>query len=165
MRSSILISFFICAVGCGTDGGGSGDDDGTPDAPPADGVPASEVQFQRDVAPIFVRSCGNGNDACHNRNPYAANLNFECRGWLSLENASIGSQVYAGSTAGQPTGCEDRPLHYRLTEIKAWQCGEPASSSGTNVNYVVPGDLENSYIIRKLRGMNLCDEGNTVTVQ
>lgn len=166
MRSFIFLSIILC-VACKKDmSGNGGDDDGDPDAAaPADGVPPSEVRFQRDVTPIFVKSCGNGNDACHNRKPYAANIQWDCRGWLSLENTAIGSKIYSGPTAGQDTGCMDQPLHYRLTTIKAWQCGEPASTSGTNVNYVVAGDLDNSYLIRKLRGVDLCDEGNTMTVQ
>jgi hypothetical protein len=165
MRSLILGSIFLCLLGCGKDAGG-GDGDGDVDAMvAADGVPVTEVRFQRDVVPIFTRSCGNDNDACHNRKPYAANMGFECRGWLSLENAAIGSQIYAGPTAGQPTGCPDRSLHYRLTVIKAWQCGQPASSSGANVNYVKAGDLGASYMIRKIRGMDLCNEGTSQTKQ
>jgi hypothetical protein len=162
MRSLILGSILLFSLGCGKDSGG---DNGDVDAMVADGVPPSEVRFQRDVVPIFAGSCGNGNDACHNRKPYAANMSFDCRGWLSLENAAIGSQIYAGANVGQPTGCPDQPLHYRLTVIKAWQCGQPASSTGANVNYVKAGDLDNSYLIRKLRGVNLCNEGTSQTKQ
>lgn len=166
MRSLILLSILIGTMACGkdSDGGNPGDvDSGVADsAPPADGVPPNLVRFQRDVAPIFERSCGNGNDACHNRKPYGANINFDCRGWLSLENAAIGAQFYAGANAGQPTGCPDRSLQYRLTMIDAWQCGPPASS-GENLSYVKPGDLQNSYMIRKIRGVGLCDEAGNPT--
>ena len=163
MRRSILVTLFLFPLGCGNDSGGGGGVDGGGDAPPVDGVPPSEVRFQRDVVPIFTRSCGNNNDGCHNRKAYAASANFNCRGWLSLENAAVGSQVYAGPTAGQATGCPDRSLHYRLTMIAAWQCGQPASSTGQNVSYAKANDLDNSYLIRKIRGIGMCDEGGAPT--
>jgi hypothetical protein len=162
MRGFYFVS--LLCLGCGKDGGTS---NGAVDAPgpPIDGVPPSQVRFQRDVVPIFERGCGTGNDGCHKRNAYGASQQFDCRGWLTLENASLGAQFYAGANAGQPTGCEDRSLHFRLTQIEAWQCGAPASAAGPNVAYVKAGDLDGSYLMRKLKNQNLCDEAGTPTKQ
>jgi hypothetical protein len=116
--------------------------------------------LQSDVAPIFDRSCGSGSADCHARVAYAATPDRDCRGWLSLENASIGANTYDRS--GNPvdsTGCQDRDLHYRLTQIRAWQCNDGAFKSG-NADYVIPGDPENSYLWQKITGTRLCDNGD-----
>ncbi len=157
MTKQILALLVLAA--CGTDGGSSMMQD-PPDAPgpTPDGVPPSEVRFQRDVVPIFNRSCGTANDACHSRNAYAANKSMDCRGWLALENAALGSVIYAGPTAGTATGCPDMPLHQRLIQIAPWQC---ASTS----KYVKAGDLGTSYLIDKIKGSNLCPDGNVPSKQ
>src|SRR5262245_3466978 len=54
-----------------------------------------KVNFQAEIAPTIERACGPGNTACHARNQYAANVNMQCRGWLTLENVTLGSKVYA----------------------------------------------------------------------
>jgi len=161
MRGLYFIS--LLCIGCGKDGGTNNGEIDAPE-PPIDGVPPSEVRFARDVVPIFERGCGTGNDACHSRKAYAANQQFDCRGWLTLENTSLGAQFYAGANAGQPTGCEDRSLHFRLTQIDSWQCGAPASG-GPLVAYATAGDLNASYVMRKLRNQNLCSEGGNQTKQ
>ena len=108
---------------------------------------------------MFERGCGPGNTACHARNAYAATADRDCRGWLSLENTAIGANVYdMNGDPMQETGCEDRDLHYRLTEIRAWQCNEGAFVSG-NADYVIPGDPENSYLWQKMEGTRLCEVG------
>ena len=103
--------------------------------------------FQSDILPLLQASCGAGASACHIRDMYAATKNQNCRGWLSLEDAMLGSQIYGGPTGGQPTGCPDRSLYDRLTQLDAWQ--EPA---GQLRRYVRPGDPANSYLYNKLAG-------------
>lgn len=147
----------VLLAACGGDSGAPQPEVDANDTP-ADGVPVAEVRFQRDVVPIFAKSCGSGNDACHNRKPFAANKNFDCRGWLSLENASIGAQIYAGSSAGQSTGCPDMPLHFRVTQLAPWQCAPTTS-------YAKAGDLSKSYFIDKINGTNLCPDGNVPSKQ
>lgn len=149
VRTSPLL---ILLIACGTDAGTQ--QPPMPDAPGPvpDGVPPTEVRFQRDVVPIFEKSCGAGNDACHSRKPFAANQTMDCRGWLSLENAAIGSQIYAGPTAGQATGCPDMPLQQRLVQLAPWQCSATSK-------YVKAGDVANSYIVDKIKGIELCPDG------
>lgn len=105
------------------------------------GVDAGEpqVSFRTQVVPILVQSCGAGNSSCHSRAAYAANKNMDCRGWLALEDASLGSVVYAGPTAGSATGCPDRTLHQRLGDLAAWMC-TPITQ------YVVAGQPDQSLI-------------------
>jgi hypothetical protein len=116
----------------------------------------TRVNFQAQIVPILNRSCGtNGVTGCHARDAYGANKNFECRGWLTLENASLGAMFYSGMLAGQSTECPDRPLYERLTQIDVWQC------LSTSVAYVTPGDVSKSYIMNKLNGVNMCKESAT----
>ena len=44
-----------------------------------------------------------------------------CRGWLALEDAPIGAQIYGGVNDGQPTGCPDMPLYERVTQLASWE--------------------------------------------
>lgn len=114
--------------------------------------------LQADVVPVFERSCGANTGACHARNQYAATADRDCRGWLALENAAIGAFVYdMNGNNMQSTGCEDRDLHYRLTQIRAWQCGGDFVRG--DADYVVPGDLANSYLWQKMEGTRLCEVG------
>lgn len=108
--------------------------------PPADAGVA--VSFQRDIAPIFERSCGTANTMCHARNAYAANADRDCRGWLSLENRALGS---TNPSNGADTGCPDRTLYRRLLELDAWMC-DPAR------RYVVPGSLADSQLYGVISG-------------
>jgi hypothetical protein len=181
MRRLLIISLFTA---CGTDGGTEppvGDclpgeraacdcsatstgtqicgDDGmfgacascsAPDPDPA------KVNFQAQVVPILDRSCGtNGIMGCHGRDAYGASMSQDCRGWLTLENAALGAQFYSGTKQGQPTGCPDKTLYERLTQIDVWQC------LTTSVAYVAPGDVSKSYIMNKLDGVNMCKESST----
>ena len=158
MKRPEILAVVLCGLSaCGNSSGGNVD----PDAPtgPADGVPPDEVQFQRDVVPVFNRSCGSGTEGCHHRKTYGANVNMDCMGWLSLENASLGAQFYGGPNMGQSTGCPDKTLHARLLEITVWQC-----RSGPLRNYAKAGDLAGSYIVSKMRGTNLCNADGSTTV-
>ena len=152
------LGLVLVLAACGTDSGTP--NPGTPDAPgpSPDGVPQTEVKFQRDIVPIFNRSCGTANNACHNRDPYAANKPMDCRGWLSLENAALGSVIYAGATAGTATGCPDLSLYQRITQLAPWQCA-------STTKYIKAGDLAGSYIIDKIKGQNLCPDGNVPSKQ
>ena len=148
----------VVLIGVGACGKG-GDDNGAVDAAePKDGVPPNTVQFLRDVVPIFNKSCGSGTEGCHHRKTYGANASMDCRGWLSLENAPLGSIFYGGAMMGQPTGCPDMPLHGRLMNIAVWQC-----RTGPLRSYAKAGDLAGSYIINKLRGVDMCNaDGSTM---
>lgn len=148
--------------------GGSGSDDDDDDAastPSGTATPAGTPSFATDIIPIFEQSCGTLNNACHSRVAYGANsstIGGACRGWLSLENASLGAEFYGGANDGDPTGCPDKPLYDRLTEAglsNAWQCGPSVfdpSNPDPNVPYVVPGDADASYLYRKINGGPYC---------
>jgi hypothetical protein len=178
MTRSSLVLAFVLAIGCGTDVGvGGGDDavctrgqsqactcstggEGTQVCDdtgvfgacamcaPIDPDPG-RANFQAEIVPILQRSCGAGSSACHARNQYAANASMDCRGWLSLENAALGSTFYAGDMAGQPTGCPDLPLYERLMQIQPWECD-------TGSSYVRASDPARSYVMNKIDGAPLC---------
>src|SRR5262245_34492486 len=57
----------------------------------------TKVNFQAQIVPIFNRSCGTSVNGCHARDAYGAKRTMDCRGWLALENAPLGSKFYAGS--------------------------------------------------------------------
>ncbi|MBA3502355.1 MAG: hypothetical protein M4D80_15680 [Myxococcota bacterium] len=123
-----------------------------PDPDPA------KVNFQAQIVPIINRSCGtNGVTGCHAREAYGASVMQDCRGWLTLENESLGSKFYSGTKNGQATGCPDKPLYERLVQIDVWQC------LTTSVAYVTPGDLSKSYLVNKLDGVNMCKESASST--
>ena len=126
---------------------GATPDAGAPvDAGPRDASVANPT-FQRDIVPLVQASCGAGNSSCHIRDMYAATKTENCRGWLSLEDAMLGSQIYGGASAGQATGCPDRSLYDRLTQLDAWQ-----TPNGQLRRYVKPRDPANSYLYNKLTG-------------
>jgi len=126
--------------------GAMGDDGGT-DSGPGTGWDGGAVSFSAHVIPLFERSCGTGNSACHVRDAYGASSAKACRGWLTLENAPLGAQFYSGPQMGQATGCPDRSLYDRLTQLDAWQ--EPG---GQVRKYVKAGDSANSYLFNKIAG-------------
>ena len=150
MKRPVFATMLLGLFACGNGGEATPDVDAAD--PPADGVPPDEVRFQRDVVPIFNKSCGSGTEGCHHRKTYGASVNMDCMGWLSLENAALGAQFYGGPNAGQPTGCVDRTLHERLLQITVWQC-----RAGALRDYIKPGDVGNSYLIDKIRGTDLCN--------
>lgn len=157
----VLVSVLvILAAACTSGGGSSSDDDDDDDAATTSTpTPVGTPLFSTDIIPIFEASCGMLNNACHSRVAYAASSAEDCRGWLSLENASLGSEIYDGPSAGTSTGCPDRTLYERLTLAglsDAWQCGPPADGAGTKVPYVVPGDADSSYLFHKINGGPYC---------
>lgn len=155
--SAVLLAAAALAAGCA--GGGADEPAGSPTPTPSPSPTAPpDPRFETDIVPILNASCGTANNACHSRVAYGANSTEDCRGWLSLEDAAIGAEFYAGANAGDPTGCADQPLYERLTVTplaNAWECGAPASS-GDLVPYVVPGDPDGSYLYRKIAGGPYC---------
>ena len=108
--------------------------------------------FETDIVPIFEKSCGAGNNACHSRVAYAPDSAKECRGWLALEDMPLGAVFPSGPDEGKPTGCPDRDLFARLVDLDAWQCEE----FDPRARYVVPCKPEESYIVRKIDGGPYC---------
>ena len=121
--------------------------DGGTDSGPGTDWDGGAVSFSAHIIPLFERSCGTGNSACHVRDAYGASSAKACRGWVTLENAPLGAQFYSGPQMGQATGCPDRSLYDRLTQLDAWQ--EPG---GQLRKYVKPGDSANSYLFNKIAG-------------
>ncbi len=117
--------------------------------------------FETDIVPILNASCGAGDNACHSRVAYSADVNANCRGWLALEDEPLGSLYYAGPMAGQPTGCSDMELYMRLTTLDAWQCEQ----FDPRVRYVVPCKPEDSYLIHKIDGGPYCALSQDVASQ
>ena len=118
----------------------------------------TKVNFQAEIVPIIEKSCGPANGACHTRDQYAANVGMGCRGWLTLENASLGSKFYGGTKDGQSTGCPDKTLYQRLTTIVPWECPVPSY-------YIKASDAAKSYVMNKINGSPLCSEGGAPSVQ
>jgi hypothetical protein len=100
------------------------------------------VSFRQDIVPILQASCGTSAVGCHSRDAYAGNANMDCRGWLALEDRPLGSQNPAN---GNMTGCPDRTLYQRLTELTAWMC-DPQRA------YVVPFNVGASQIYNVIGG-------------
>lgn len=146
----------IADAGAAPDARASGPDASVPDlgapdlglrvdagAEPADSGVTPAVSFQRDVVPIFAASCGAGDNSCHSRLAYAGNAGQNCRGWLSLENLALGSR---DPNNNNPTGCPDRTLYQRLTELTAWMCDperryiRPGSTAASQIYSVISGN-------------------------
>lgn len=157
MKTLLAPTAFLCVVfvsACS----GSGGDGGASSPTPTPTAVANPV-FETDILPILNQSCGTTDNACHSRVAYGASSAENCRGWLSLEDAAIGAQFYAGPDAGNSTGCPDRPLYERLTAAglsNSWECGPPAAT-GDLVPYVLPGDAAGSYLYRKIAGGPYCN--------
>lgn len=141
MRTRVWMFAALCLASCG---------DEDPDVEGETGANAMPV-FESDVLPIFERSCGSGLADCHRREAYNANVNADCRSWLSLEDAPLGSVFTAGGNVGQPTQCPDLGLWDRLL-MDAWMCGPPIAGDEPNVAYVVPCDPDNSLLYRSMVG-------------
>ena len=108
--------------------------------------------FEPDIVPIFNKSCGSGDNACHSRVAYSADAKSECRGWLALEDTPLGASYYAGPDMGKPTGCPDIELYDRLMQLDAWQC----ETFDPRMRYVVPCKPEESYVFQKINGGPYC---------
>lgn len=109
--------------------------------------------FETDIVPIFGTTCGSTDNNCHSRVAYAADKDAGCRGWLSLEDAAIGSQIYGGPMDGTPTECPDMPLYERLTQLLAWE-----ECSGIAKKYIVPCDVDASYLFDKIDDGPYCGD-------
>jgi hypothetical protein len=121
------------------------------------GAPAAMPFFETDIVPIFTKSCGAGDTGCHHEVAYAATKAQDCRGWLALKDMPLGSQIYGGPMDGTPTGCPDLPLYERLIQLSAWQeCG------GKQKKYIVPCDVEASYVFDKIDTGPFCDSAPNV---
>ena len=123
------------AAGGGTAGGVAGG------AAPA--LPDGGYSFQQHIVPIFNQSCGSGSNSCHSRLAYGPTTGGGCRGWLSLENVALGSK---NPTNSANTGCPDRTLWQRLTELDSWMC-EP-----TRKKYVTGRSLGASQLYQSMAG-------------
>jgi hypothetical protein len=128
----------------------------------ADEDASSIPTFEGDIVPLFNSSCGATNNECHSRVAYHPNPAEGCRGWLSLENASIGSTYYAGADIGKPTGCPDMPLYERLTELDSWECGAPYFPAFPKTKYIQPGDPSRSHLLNKMNGGPQCGVPNVM---
>jgi hypothetical protein len=126
-------------AGSGTSTGGNG---GGP--PPV---------FETDIVPIFNKSCGAGDNACHSEVAYGATKDQACRGWLALKDMPLGAKYYGGMLDGQSTGCPDRTLYERLTELDAWQVCD-----NNLKRYIVPCDVDASYLFDKIDDGPYCGE-------
>ena len=141
------------AAGGGTaTGGGAGGGVAT-------SLPDGGYSFQQHIVPILNTSCGSGTNTCHSRLAYGPSPSSGCRGWLALENVPLGSK---NPTNNANTGCPDRSLWERLTELDAWMC-EPsrkryvtAQSLGSSQLYqAAAGDPGGGGACNKMPGVSL----------
>ena len=121
-------------------GGGSGGGGGAGGPSP---LPDGGYSLQQHIVPILNASCGAGAMTCHSRVAYGPSPAGGCRGWLSLENVPLGSRNPATNAM---TGCPDRSLWERLTELDSWMC-EP-----NRKRYVTPGSLTDSQLYQAAAG-------------
>ncbi len=119
-----------------------------------------DFRFERDIVPMFERSCGSKDNECHSRVAFHPNKDEGCRGWLSLENAEIGDTIYAGDDQGKPTGCPNMGLYDRLTKLDAWECGTPYFAMFPRKKYIAIGKPEASHLLNKMVGTPQCGIGN-----
>ena len=131
-------------TGTSTDTGTLVVDSGRPDAGMVDAGPPPPPTFTGDIIPLFNRSCGSNDAACHARNVYNANSSFGCAGWLSLANLPLGATYNSGPNSGRPTGCPDKTLYERLTGSACQEC------SRVPMPIVAPGNADGSYLYRKI---------------
>src|SRR5947209_3180373 len=101
------------------------------------------------IAQVTTARSGAGTSGCHTREAYLSWSNMECRGWLPLEDAALGSVGYSGDFKGKATGCPDRTLYDRLTQLDAWMCAprkryiRAGSLAGSQLYQVMAGDPGN----------------------
>jgi hypothetical protein len=100
---------------------------------------------------MFARTCGTGTDSCHSARAYVADPALDCRGKISFVDRPLGA---INPRNGEPTGCPDLDLYARLTELTAVQCFLYGTAENGNMPleapYIVPGDLDRSYIWSKI---------------
>lgn len=143
----------------GGNGQGAGQSEGGFAGFPGIGGAGAVPRFESDIVPIFEKTCGANDNACHSRVAYAATIASDCRGWLALEDEPLGSQVFAdlpgGGGAGPTgsTGCPDMPLYERLTTLVAWE-----ECDGVGKKYVVPCDVDASYLFDKIDDGPYCGD-------
>lgn len=137
----LLLTAVLVWVGCN---GGDDDDTSSP-------TPVPSPLFA-EVVTIFYAQCGAESGACHSRHTFVADSSNGCRGFLALENTSLGSVVYAGSNMGLSTGCPDEPLYDRLLKLAA-QCTDGRQ-------HVQPGQPGQSYLFNKIAGGPYCSLTN-----
>lgn len=123
----------------GTGGGGGGGSGGGV----LSTLPDGGYSLQQHIVPILNASCGAGTNSCHSRVAYGPTPAGGCRGWLALENVPLGSR---NPTNNAMTGCPDRSLWERLTELDAWMC-EP-----NRKRYVTPNSLSESQLYQAVAG-------------
>lgn len=131
-------------------------------APVGDAATTADLTFEKDIVPIFERSCGSKDNECHSRVAFHPNKDQGCRGWLALENAAIGDTVYAGPDEGKPTGCPNVGLYERLTTLDAWECGPPYFEKFPRRKYIDPGKPEASHLYNKMVGTPQCGIPNVM---
>jgi hypothetical protein len=124
--------------------------------PPPD---AAALSFDKDIVPILYSSCGAKDNACHSRVAFHPKPESGCRGWLSLEDAPLGSK---DPMTGAATGCADKSLYDRLTKLDAWECGDPYFAMFPRTKYVQPGAPVQSHLLNKMNGGPQCGVTNTM---
>ena len=156
--STVALGWVACsyepgeANGTGAQGAGSSSSTSGSGVGGSGGGSAQIPLFETDIVPIMNKSCGAGNSACHAAVAYAATANSDCRGWLALTDEPLGSKFYSGPDEGKPTGCPDLPLYERLTQLSAWQ-----ECNGAQKKYIVPCDVDASYLFDKIDDGPYCD--------
>jgi hypothetical protein len=68
-----------------------------------------------------------------------------CRGWLALEDVPLGAMYQQPDGGMDATGCPDRTLYERLTQLNAWMCDPQA-------RYVRPSVLNQSLMHMVVNG-------------
>lgn len=114
-------------------GGGAGGGGGL------DGLPDGGYSFSTHIKPIFVQSCGSGNNSCHSKMAYGPTSAGGCLGWLALSDEPLGSKNPANNA---DTGCPDLTLYQRLLQLDTWLCSNPSRK------YVVPNDTSASQLFQ-----------------
>lgn len=128
-------------TGPGVDAGAGLDASAGADAAPLDAGPDFYPTFERDIVPIFNRTCGSSTSGCHDAAAYGPMASMGCRGWLSLVDAPLGGG-----------GCTPIDLYTRLTTLDAWGC----ESMDPRVPYVTACNTDRSYLFRKIGGGPYC---------
>lgn len=118
------------------------------------GGSTAEVSFRNDVAPLLVQSCGSTTSGCHNADQAVGRSMPQfgpCKViWFSAVDAPVGATYTSGPNQGQATGCTDLDLYDRVTGLHSMLCDAP--SWDQRVRYVVPGNLNDSYLYQVIAG-------------